>query len=151
MTTKAEFNGEEWSSIVAGPGLAGIYVAQASRGGTLREGLAMAKVFAEARKSQGESELLDEVVSSPPTAGSAPGEGATLKSVLEERLGAALGAVAENATPEELETYKLFVLSVAAAAAKAHKEGGFLGVGGEQISPEEQAALDEIQAILATA
>ena len=32
------------------------------------------------------------------------------------------------------------------AAARPHKEGGFIGIGGKQVSPEEQAALDEIQA-----
>ena len=36
----------------------------------------------------------------------------------------------------------------AEAAAKAHKEGGFIGIGGKQVSAEEQAALDEIQAVL---
>jgi len=40
------------------------------------------------------------------------------------------------------------VLTVAEAAATAHKEGGFMGVGGMQVSAEEQAALDEIAATL---
>jgi hypothetical protein len=39
-------------------------------------------------------------------------------------------------------------MEVAEAAAKAHKEGGFIGIGGKPVSPEEQTALDEIQAIL---
>lgn len=38
---------------------------------------------------------------------------------------------------------------VAGAVARAHKEGGVLGVGGKDVSPEEQAALDEIEAVLA--
>ena len=37
---------------------------------------------------------------------------------------------------------------MAQAAAEAHKEGGFIGIGGKQISDEEQAALDEINALL---
>ena len=32
--------------------------------------------------------------------------------------------------------------------ARAHKERGFPGVGGKEVSPEEQAALDEIDAVL---
>jgi hypothetical protein len=39
-------------------------------------------------------------------------------------------------------------MEVAEAAAKAHKEGGFIGIGGKEISPEEQVALDELQGIL---
>ena len=34
------------------------------------------------------------------------------------------------------------------AAARAHKEGGFIGIGGKEISPEEQAVLDQISAAL---
>jgi hypothetical protein len=32
--------------------------------------------------------------------------------------------------------------------AGAHREGGLLGVGGKEVSPEEQAALDEIEGAL---
>lgn len=39
-------------------------------------------------------------------------------------------------------------MTVAQAAASAHKEGGFMGVGGQEISEDEQAALDEIAALL---
>ncbi len=37
--------------------------------------------------------------------------------------------------------------ALADTVAKAHKEGGFLGIGGTQVSEHEQAALDEIAAI----
>jgi hypothetical protein len=43
--------------------------------------------------------------------------------------------------------YKRFVYSVAEAVAHAHREGGFLGFGGSEVSEREQAALDEIAAI----
>ena len=38
--------------------------------------------------------------------------------------------------------------AVAQAAASAHREGGFLGVGGKDVSEEEQRALDELAATL---
>jgi hypothetical protein len=41
-------------------------------------------------------------------------------------------------------------MGVAEAAARAHKEGGFIGIGGKEVSEAEQAALDEIGAILDT-
>lgn len=44
-------------------------------------------------------------------------------------------------------SYKRFLFSVAKAVARAHREGGFLGLGGSGISGHEQEALDEIAAI----
>jgi hypothetical protein len=32
--------------------------------------------------------------------------------------------------------------------ARAHKEGGFLGIGGKEVSESEQAALDEITGLV---
>ena len=67
-----------------------------------------------------------------------------------ERLREALEILQQKASPEEVEAYKRFVLSLAEAAAKAHKEGGFIGIGGKEVSESEQAALDEIKAALGT-
>ena len=62
MTTKADFNAEEWSTVVEAPVYAAMRVITADRGGTLRESLAMGHVYQEARGHHGESELLDELV-----------------------------------------------------------------------------------------
>jgi hypothetical protein len=149
MTTKADFNAEEWEIVVQGPLLAGTSVVAASRGGTIRETVAMAKTYAEARKHHGDSPLLDELVAAPPVVdGSRLQQGGDLHAIVTERLREALRILAEKATPEEVEAYKHFVMSVAEAAAKAHREGGVLGVGGKEVSEEEQRALDEIAATL---
>lgn len=149
MATKADFNAEEWSTVVEGPVLAGMRVVTAHRGGTIRESLAMGKVYASARERQGESELADALVSSPPALDQervrAVGD---VGRATTEGLREALGILERKASPEELDTYKRFVLDVAEAAAKAHKEGGFIGIGGKQVSESEQAALDEIAAAL---
>jgi hypothetical protein len=39
-------------------------------------------------------------------------------------------------------------MTVAQTVASAHKEGGFLGIGGKEISDAENQALDEISASL---
>jgi hypothetical protein len=149
VTSKADFNAEEWTTVVEGPVLAGLRVVAAHRGGNIRESIAVAKVYAAARQAQGESEFLDALVSSPPAVDAQRvKEGGDIASVSSERLRDALRILREKATPEELDQYKRFVMEVAEAAAKAHKEGGFIGIGGKPISPEEQTALDEIQAIL---
>ena len=49
MTTKADFNAEDWSTVVDGPLYAGLRVIAAHRGGTLRESLAMGHVYQDAR------------------------------------------------------------------------------------------------------
>jgi hypothetical protein len=150
VTSKADFNAEEWTTVVEGPVLAGMRVVAAHRGGTIRESLAVAKVYGAAREAQGDSELLDALVSSPPAVDSQQirASGGDIKSASEERLREALRILGEKATPEEVEQFKRFVMEVGEAAAKAHKEGGFIGIGGKPVSPEEQAALDEIQALL---
>jgi hypothetical protein len=149
MTKKADFNADEWSTVAEGPLLAGMQVVAASRGGTIRESLAMGQTYAQARQQQGESELLDDLVAAPPAVDAERAKGAgDVARASAERLGQALEILAAKATPEEIEAYKRFVLTVGEAAANAHKEGGFLGVGGKQVSAEEQAALDEIAATL---
>jgi len=66
MTTKSDFDAEAWSTVVEAPLMAAMRVAAAERGGTIRESMAVAKGYAEARRHQGESELLDAIVASPP-------------------------------------------------------------------------------------
>jgi hypothetical protein len=149
MTKKAEFNAEEWSKVTEGPLIAGMRVVAADKGGTIRETLAMGKVYTHARESSGESELLDELVTSPPSL--KPGEFKSqdeLSAATVERLNDALRLVEAKATPEEVDAYKKFVTSVAEAAANAHKEGGILGIGGKQVSDDERKALDEIAGVL---
>jgi hypothetical protein len=150
MTRKADFNAEEWTTLVAGPVYAGMRVISADRGGTVRESLALSRVYQEARARHGESELLDELVKSPPSIDpdrvrEAGGDVASLAS---ERLREAMGVLEAKGTPEEIDAYKTFVMTVAQTVAAAHKEGGFLGVGGKQISDAENQALDEISAAL---
>jgi hypothetical protein len=145
VPTKADFNAEEWSTVVEAPMLAGLRVVAAARGGTIRESLAVGRVYADARKSQGGSELLDEIVSSPPGVDAKKLQaGGEIAAASTERLRQAVGLVREKGSPEDAEEYKRFVLAVAHAAAEAHKEGGFAGIGGEQVSEEERRALDEI-------
>ncbi len=150
MTAKADFNAEEWTTVVEGPLFAGMRVIAADRGGTIRESLAMGKVYTHAREQEGgESGLLDEIVATPPAVDrKALGTPEDIPHVTMDRLRQALAIVQAKATPEELETYKRFVVSVAQAAAQAHKEGGHFGIGGTEISEAEQAALDEISATL---
>jgi hypothetical protein len=150
MTKKADFNAEEWETVVEGPVFAGLAVIASDRGGTIRESLAMGRVYQEARKQQGQSELLDELVGSQPSIDKARAQesGGDIAAIAKERLTEAMRLLEEKATPEEVDAYKTFVMTVAQAAAAAHKEGGFLGIGGKQVSEAEEKALDEISLTL---
>jgi hypothetical protein len=150
MTKRADFNAEEWATVVEGPVYAGMRVLSADRGGTLRESLAMGRVYQEARGRHGESELLDELAKSPPSidAQRVREAGGDIAAVASGRLHEAMRILEGKATPEEVDAYKRFVMTVAQAVAAAHKEGGFLGIGGKQVSDAENKALDEISTTL---
>jgi hypothetical protein len=152
MTSKADFNAEDWSTIVDGPLYAGVRVIAADRGGTLRESMAMSRVYQEARARHGDSALLDELIKSPPTidAERVQAAGGDIAAVTADHLRRAMSILERAATPDEADAYKTFVMTVAQAVAGAHKEGGFLGIGGHAISESEDAALDEISAALGT-
>lgn len=152
MTRKADFNAEEWSTVVDGPLYAGMRIISADRGGTMRETLAMGRVYQEARQRHGDNELLDELVKSPPSIDPdrVREAGGNLGIVTSEQLRAAIGILEAKATPAEVDAYKRFVMTVAQAVAGAHKEGGFLGVGGTQVSDAENEALDELSRALGT-
>ena len=149
MTKKADFNAEEWSTIVEGPLLAGMRLITAARGGTIRESLAIGQTYAKARQQQGESELLDDLASTPPAMDrNRVGPSADIGEVTTEGLEKAVQLLEQKASPDEVDAYKRFVMTVAEAAANAHREGGFMGMGGKQVSEGEQAALDELAATL---
>jgi hypothetical protein len=147
MTEKAAFNAEEWSKVVEAPALVALRVIGADRGGTIRESLSLGRAYAEAR-SDG-SGLFGEIVSSAPEVDPSelkdPG---ALPQRAESAVREALAVLEQKATPEEVDAYRDFLLKVAETVARAHKEGGFLGIGGKEVSESEQAALDEISGLV---
>ena len=146
MTAKADFTPEEWQIVLEGPPSAGMIVVTAQRGGTFRETIAMAKAYVEARKQHGESELLDEIVSAKPEIDHTRYRSAEeLKENGLQHLRDAVELLERKATPQELEDYRRFVLTLADKVATAHREGG------ESISPAEQGAIQEIAATLGAA
>jgi len=149
MTRRADFNAEEWSTVVEAPLLAAMRMVGAARGGTIRESLAIGQAYGNARQEHGQSELLDDLASSPPSMDpSRIQQAGDISQVSTDRLREAVQLLDDRASPDEANAYKRFVLTVAEAAANAHKEGGFMGVGGKRVSEGEQAALDEITATL---
>ena len=145
MTKKAEFNAEEWELVLSAPPSAGLIVATAQRGGTFRESFSIAKAYTEARQHQGDSELLDEIVSAKPEMDVKRYSSADeLERELLQRLRDAVALVAQKGAPEEAEAYKRFIVDLAERVAEAHKEG-FLGLTGERVSEAEREAIQKIK------
>jgi len=125
VTGKADFDEQQWDTVLEGPTSAGVIVMAAEKGGSFREAFAMAKVYAEARKEHGDSQLLDEVVSHKPEVDhTRTGSMEELKQHGLQGIRDALALVDEKATAEEAAEYRRFVLSVAKRVAAAKQEKG---------------------------
>jgi hypothetical protein len=150
MTTKTDFTDEEWKLVLQGPTSAGLLVVASDRGGSIRETFSMAKAYTEARREHGDSELLDTITSEKPEVDKArPQSPEEMKERGLQHLRDAVALLEHKATPEEVEDYKRFIVSLAERVADARKEG-FLGLSGERVSGEEHTALAEIAEALGT-
>jgi len=143
MTGKADFTEAEWETVLEGPPSAGMIVVTAAHGGTFRETFAMAKAYAEARKQHGKSELLDAIVLTKPERDHTRFHSYDeLKRHGVQLLQEAVATLEGKATAEEVEDYRQFVLTLARRVAERHEEHG------TQVSPTEQAALDDLAVAL---
>jgi hypothetical protein len=148
MTTKAAFNAEEWAAIANAPYLIAMLIIGSSRGGRMRETLAIAEAYAAARQHYTDALLQQIFTTSPsfdPTTTAASGE--ELREKAMTGLRRAVSVLERTATETEVNTYKRFVYYLAETVARAHREGSFLGIGGQEISQAEQATLDEVAAL----
>jgi len=146
MTTKAAFSPDEWKTVLEGPTSAGMIVITAAHGGMFRETVAMTKAYTDARAQHGASELLDDVVAAKPeldhTRYHSPEE---LRENGLAHIRSAVTLVEGKATAQELDDYRRFVLALADKVASAHREGG------QDVSPAETEAIQQITAALGTA
>jgi len=144
MTAKADFEPDEWQTVVEGPPSAAMLVITSERGGTFRETLAMGKEYAEARKQHGQSELLDELIAARPhvdhTRYHSPEE---LSEHVLAHLRDAVAVLQRKAQPSEVEDYRNFTVALAEHVAGAHTEGG------QAVSEAERAAIESIRTALA--
>jgi hypothetical protein len=143
MTGKADFTPEEWHTILEAPTSAGLALVTAERGGSFRESFAMAKAYAEARQQHGQSALLDEIVAAKPERDKTHYHShEEIKAAAIKHLQDAVAALGQKASPEDVDAYRGFVTSLVERVAHAHREHG------QEVSPSEQQALDDIGAAL---
>jgi hypothetical protein len=156
MTTKADFNDEEWTRLKRAPFVAGMAITLADPGGPIeafketkatlqtvtgavggdRGPLVQAlagEVAAEARQRHS------------PLAGFKPTSGATAGVEILDELAAVNGILNDKATAEEADAVREWLIAAAQEAANAAKEGGFLGFHAERVSTGEQEMLDRLK------
>jgi hypothetical protein len=150
MTTQSDFTEEEWKAVLQGPTSAGLLVIASDPGGSVRESFSMAKAYGEARQEHGDSELLDTIVSEKPEVDKArPRSPEEMTEHGLQHLRDAVALLEQKATPDEVEEYKRFIVSLAERVAEARKEG-FLGLSGERVSSDERAAVEQVAEALGT-
>jgi len=155
MTTKGDFTDEEWQRLERAPLVAAMAITLADPGGpieAIKESSAAVKTVLDAAKGGGHGEFVqalardvaekarhrqNAVAGFRPTGAGAPDK------ILEELRGVN-ALLEEKATPEEADDYRDWIRAAAQAAARAAKEGGFLGFGGERVSEREQQMLDRL-------
>ena len=145
MTSKQDFTPEEWELVREGPPSAGMLVITAQHGGTFRETVSMAKAYGEARQQHGQSQLLDEIVAAKPEVDHTRyGSTEELKTHLLAHLRDASALLAGKATPQEVQEYKGFILTLANRVAAAHREGS----GQDPVGGAEREAIGQIETAL---
>ena len=158
MSTKTDYTAEEWKAIAGAPVAAGLYITLADASGPVgitKEAMAVGKAITNSAAADA-PEIVRALAESVKSGGGRPElpdvpktDVAQMKLALQGRLQDALGAVAAK-SPDEAEAFRKWLLSVAANVAQASKEGGFLGIGGTVVSPEEQVALEELAGALSS-
>jgi hypothetical protein len=139
MTSKSDFTAEEWQLILESPPSAGMIVVTAQHGGSFRETIAMAKAYAEARQQHGKSELLDDIVAAKPERDHTHYHSFDeLKRSGLQHLRDAVTLLQSKATPEEVDEYRRFIVTLSQRVAAAHREHG------QEVSESEQTAITDI-------
>jgi len=156
MSTRQDYNESEWKAISSAPLAAGMLITLSDASGPIgiaKEAMAVSKAISESATGDA-PEVVKSLAESARTWGGRPampqiprGDREQAKHALIGAINAAVDAV-ETKSPAEVESYKTWLASVALRVAHAAKEGGFLGMGGTPVSAEEQAAVEQLAALL---
>ena len=164
MANKQNFTPDEWSKILQSTMLAGMAVTAAEPSGlwgALKEAFASSSALAASKSNASSNDLIKAVVAEFETK-----EGrASMQEGLRQKLTGAKPAAAvqrslanlkevstilDAKAPQEAPAFKAWLQTISQNVAEASSEGGFLGIGGVQVSDAEKATLAEISKALGT-
>jgi hypothetical protein len=160
MATKADFTGQEWTAVVDAPQIAGIAVMVAGASGiigSIKEAAAAAQAVWDGTSHP--HELIRQICAKEEMQASQSRIRAVLGEFgdmdpnewIHQQTIATLqraNVIVNSKAPDELVTYREWILSIADKVANAAKEGGFLGFGGVRVSEGEEQMIAAIKAAL---
>ena len=165
MANKQNFKPEEWTKILESTMLAGMAVSAAEPSGlwgALKEAFASSSALAAAKTNTGSNELVKAVVAEFETK---EGRAAIQEALRQHLVGATkpadavqrslanlkeVSAILNAKAPNEAPAFKAWLQTISQNVAEASSEGGFLGIGGVQVSDAEKATLADISKALGT-
>lgn len=155
MASKADFTPEEWSKVLFAPLNTALFIALASPSGPVgmvQEMFAAVSSIVDVEKDAGASQILKDIAADTKARQEKP-ELPKFNSVEEGRAvitGQVKDAIAliDAKAGADAPAIKQWLYAVAQKAAGAAREGGFMGFGGTQVTPEETAALGELAGML---
>jgi hypothetical protein len=156
MSTKNDYNAEEWKAISSAPVAAGLFITLADTSGPIgiaKEAMAVGRAITDAAQGQ-TPEIVKAIATSMKDSGR-PETPDLPKMASREQSRMALTSTIRNAvdaverhSPAEAQPYKMWLATVAKKVAEASKEGTFLGMGGTLVSKKEEEALEELAQVL---
>ncbi|GHG02037.1 hypothetical protein GCM10017783_12830 [Deinococcus piscis] len=156
---KSKFSSEEWMEVMTGAGNASTAIVAASPSGVtglVAEMGAIIKGVREEVSKQPRTPLL-EAIAADLVAGpqglqqDAQDRITSTEEVVQHSLESvrkALWLVDSKTSPDDAQSYRVMLRTVAQRVAGAAKEGGFLGMGGEQISAKEREVLAQLDELM---
>lgn len=154
MAINERFSPEAWDAVIAGPFHAAFAIIAADPGGVVgaaKEAAALAGILS---AGDGAGGLVDEVAAAIGRDRPAMGDLGLRRRPRDEVLTSSVEAmrhavsVVHTTSPEEAGAYARWLVAISERVAQAANEGGVLGLGGERVSEDEQAALSRIRATL---
>jgi hypothetical protein len=165
MATKQNFKPEEWTKILESTMLAGMAVSAAEPSGlwgALKEAFASSSALVAAKANAGSNDLVKAVVAD---FGTKAGRAAVQEALRKHLAGATkpadtvqrsldnlreVSAIINAKAPQEALAFKAWLQTISKTVAEASSEGGFLGIGGVQVSDAEKATLADSSKALGT-
>jgi hypothetical protein len=164
MSNKQNFKPDEWTKILESTMLAGMAVSAAQPSGlwgALKEAFASSSALAAAKSNAGSNELIKAVVAEFETK---EGRSAVQEALRQHLAGAKpadavqrslanlreVSTILNSKAPQDAAGFKAWLQAISKNVAEASSEGGFLGIGGVQVSDTEKATLADISEALGT-
>jgi hypothetical protein len=155
MPNPSAYTPDEWKTVCAAPVSAGLLVSISDISGPVgmaKEAISIVKTVSEAA-AQTSSEVIRSIAlemqarRGKPDMPDLPGDRAAARTALIDVCKRAADLVAQK-SPGEADEYRRLLLTLARGTAEASKEGGFLGIGGTQVSEDERNAVSELERAL---